>query len=152
MKEERFRLEALFIDFDPHDWQEAVSVVGKLMMDLGSIEEDYIQAMIDVINDIGPYIVVIPHLAIAHAAPATYVLKNDLVVGVFKEPICFGSDNDPVHIIIGLCALSPHSHLEQFQCIADIFSDEDAWLDFCACNTVEELYKLINGSQNERGD
>ena len=143
--EERFRLQALLIDSDPHSWQEAVEIIGKLMLELGSIEEGYIQAMIDVVKEIGPYIVVIPHLAIAHAAPLTYVRKNDLVVGVFKEPIYFGSDNDPVHIIIGLCALSPHSHLEQFQCIADIFDDEDAWLSFCGCDTVDELYRLING-------
>ena len=144
MVEERFRLQALLVDSDSHDWQEAVKIIGKLLLDLDSIEEGYIQAMIDVINDIGPYIVVIPHLAIAHAAPLTYVKKNDLVIGVFKEPIYFGSDNDPVHIIIGLCALTPHSHLEQFQRIADIFSDENAWLDFRKCDTVEELYKLIN--------
>lgn len=142
--EERFRLQALLIDSKPHSWQEAVEVVGRLLLDLESIEAGYIQAMIDVINDIGPYIVVIPHLAIAHAAPGTFVRKNDLVVGVFKEPIFFGCENDPVHIVIGLCALSPHSHLEQFQCIADIFSNEDAWRDFLRCDTVEELYTLIN--------
>jgi len=142
--EERFRLQALLIDTETHSWQEAVTVVGRRLLTLGSIEEEYIQAMIDVVNDLGPYIVVIPHLAIAHAAPATYVRRNDLVLGVFKEPLYFGSENDPVHIIIGLCALSPHSHLEQFQCIADIFSDENAWLGFLQCTSVEELHSLIN--------
>ena len=142
---ERFRKEALYIDFQPRSWQEAITLTGSLMLNIGSIEEGYIAAMIKAVEDLGPYMVVIPHLAIAHAAPLTHVLKNDMVVVVFKEPVFFNCENDPVHIILGLCALTPGSHLEQFQRIADIFSDEEAWQAFHACDTVEQLYELING-------
>ena len=141
---ERFRKETLSIDFNSHSWQDAVTVSGELLLKCGAIEKDYIQAMITAVNELGPYMVIIPHLAIAHAAPGQHVLADEIVLTVFKEPIYFNSPNDPVYIIIGLCALNPHSHLEHFQAIAEIFDAEEAWRDFHACNSVEELYKLIN--------
>ena len=142
--EERFRLNALNVDYGQHDWPSALTVVGELMLKLGSIEEPYITAMIKAVEDLGPYMVIIPHLAIAHAAFFTHVLKDDMVMVVFKQPIIFNSNNDPVHIIIGLCAKSPHSHLQAFQYLSEIFNDENAWLEFFNCDTAEELYKLIN--------
>jgi len=141
---EKFRKEVLQIDLDQHSWQEAIEVTGGLLLEAGSIEAGYIQAMIDAVNDLGPYMVVAPHLAIAHAAPAKHVIRNDMVMVIFKEPITFGSENDPVHIMIGLCALNPGSHLEQFQKIADIFDDVEAWKKLYDCVTVEQLYQLMN--------
>ena len=100
--------------------------------------------MIDAVNEFGPYIVIAPHLAIPHAAARENVLKNDMVIAVFKEPINFGTENDPVHLMIGLCALEPGSHLEQLTMLADILEDENVWKDFVACDTIEQLYDFVN--------
>ena len=145
--QEIFRREALSVDFQPHSWQQAVTISGELLLANASIEAGYIQAMIDAVKELGPYMVVIPHVAIAHAAPATYVKANDLVLTVFKQPIYFNSPNDPVHIMFGLCALTPGSHLHHFQRIAQIFENEEAWRDFYDCDTVEQLYDLLNSDR-----
>ena len=141
---EIFRKESLAIDYDKHDWQGAIKVVGDLLVKMGSIEVEYIQAMIEAVEQYGPYMVIAPHLAIAHGAPGKHVIKDDLVVVVFKEPVYFGSPNDPVYLMLGISALSPHRHLEQLQVISDLFEDENAWERLYHCDDVEELYGLLN--------
>jgi len=141
---ELFRKEALAIEDGAHSWEEAIRITGKLMLDVGSIEAGYIDAMIDVVNKVGPYIVLAPHIALAHAAAGTYVMKNDMVLVVFKEPVIFGCENDPVHLLFGLCALEQGSHLDLLTNLALILEDEDAWENLLACENPEELYALVN--------
>jgi len=142
--EEHFSLATLFINEKPCSWQEAVTISGQRLLALEAIEEAYIDAMIAAVDKLGPYMVIAPHLAIAHAAPSEHVYRNELVLGVFKEPVIFGCENDPVHIVIALCAVSPHSHLKQFQKIATMFEDEDSWQKLFLCDTVEQLYEVVN--------
>jgi len=139
-----FRKEALHIETGQHDWQEAIRITGDLMLKAGSIEEGYIQAMIDSVLELGPYIVIAPQIAIAHAAARTCVLKNDMVMTIFKEPVTFGSENDPVHVMLGLCALEPGSHLEQMTVLAEILDIPDVVDKFLACETLCELYDFAN--------
>lgn len=141
---EIFRKEVLHIEHGTHSWQDAIGVVGQIMLDVGSIEEGYIKAMIDAVEELGPYIVIAPHIAIPHAAARENVLKNDMVIAVFQQPVIFGTENDPVHLMIGLCALEPGSHLEQLTCLAGILDDENVWKDFLACKTVGQLYDFVN--------
>ena len=142
--EELFRKEALQIEYGSMDWQDAVRVTGKLLLDIGSVEEGYIQAMIDAVNDFGPYIVIIPHVALAHAAAETHVINNDVVLLVFKEPIIFNSENDPVHMIIGLCALKIDSHKEQLKKISKLLDDEDLIEKLLGCDSIEQVYEVVN--------
>jgi len=141
---ELFRKEALGIEHGTHNWESAIRITGKVMLDIGAIEEPYIQAMIDAVHEMGPYIVVAPRLALAHAAAREGVIKNDMVLVVFKEPVIFNSENDPVHLMIGLCALEAGSHLEQLTLLADLLEDENVLEKLHAANNIEELYKLVN--------
>ena len=142
---ELFRKEALHIEHSPQSWQDAIRVAGKLLLDLGSIEESYIQAMIDAVVELGPYIVIAPKIALAHAAAQVGVLKNDMSLVVFKEPVLFNCKNDPVHLMIGICALEPGSHLEQLKKLAVLLEDEGVIDDFLACEDLGQLYELVNG-------
>ena len=146
--QELIRKEALKIDREPHTWQDAIRVAGKMLLEAGSIEEGYIDAMIDAVHQLGPYIAIAPHIAIAHAAPGTHVIKDDMIMIVFKEPVLFNSENDPVHLMIGMCALEAHSHLDQFTGLADIMDDENIWQEFLACETVDQMYALTNKKSN----
>lgn len=141
---ELFRREALLIDDEPRSWQEAIRVSGGLLLEAGSIEEPYIQGMIDAVEELGPYMVIAPHIAIAHAAAGTNVLKNDMVLVVFREPVNFGCENDPVHLMIGMCALEPGSHLEQFRALANILVDDTVWEKLRDCRDLDALYELVN--------
>jgi mannitol/fructose-specific phosphotransferase system IIA component (Ntr-type) len=51
------------------DWVEAVKLSGSLLAVDGIVEERYINAMVEVIKELGPYAVIAPGVAIPHARP-----------------------------------------------------------------------------------
>lgn len=147
IKREIIRKEALQIDTQKRSWEEAVRICGELMLSLGSVEEGYISAMTDAIRELGPYIVIAPHIAFAHAASGKYVIKNDMVLVVFKEPVIFGSGNDPVHLMFGLCATEPESHVELLQQLAEAIEDDERYDELVNSDSVDELYRNINNTK-----
>ena len=145
---EMFRREALHIEYAPQSWQDAIRIAGNLLLEAGSINEGYIQAMIDAVYELGPYIVIAPNIALAHAAARVDVLKNDMVLVVFKEPVLFGCENDPVFLMIGLCALAPGSHVDQLNCLSALLDDEGVIDEFLGCENLDRLYALVNSKSN----
>ena len=51
------------------NWQEVVSEVGEIMYKAGDIDATYIDAMRNAIEDLGPYPVIAPGIALLHARP-----------------------------------------------------------------------------------
>lgn len=140
---EIIRKQGLLIDSQKRTWEEAIGVCGDLMVSLGSVTPEYTDAMIQAVRDMGPYVVIAPRIAFAHAASGKYVNENDLVLTVFKEPVIFNCDNDPVHLMFGICAIEAGSHLEILQKLAEVLEDEKADKLIKAAS-VDELYELIN--------
>ena len=142
---ELFRKSVLQIERSPQSWQDAIKITGKLLLDAGSIEESYIQAMIDAVIELGPYIVIAPKIAIAHAAAGVGVLKDDMSLVIFKEPVLFNCKNDPVHLMVGISAYSPGSHLSQLKSLAHLLSSDGVIDDIIACEDIDQLQKILNG-------
>jgi PTS system ascorbate-specific IIA component len=49
------------------NWEEAIKVSSKGLLELGFIEESYVDSMIDSVKEFGPYIVIAPNIAMPHA-------------------------------------------------------------------------------------
>jgi len=143
---ELIRKDALLVDCEKRSWQEAVRICGGLMHSEGSISAEYTEAMVEAVATLGPYMVIAPHIALAHAAAVTYVAKDDLVLVVFKEPVIFGSHNDPVHLVFGLCATGADKHLSQLQALTEILGDKEICTKLLNCDDVDGVYRIINRS------
>jgi PTS system ascorbate-specific IIA component len=144
---ESFSVEHLTVETRVCGWEEAIRISGSLLQKTGAATADYIDAMIRTVQDLGPYIVVVPRIALAHAEAGRHVMLDSLSLAVFKEPVYFGSENDPVHIVIAMCAMSNDSHLEQIQQLTDIFEDEQFHIRIMDCDTPLELYQLMAEKQ-----
>ena len=60
---------AIRLEIDAEDWRSAIQHAGELLTGVGVAGPSYVQAMIDVIEEPGPYVVITPGLAIAPARP-----------------------------------------------------------------------------------
>lgn len=74
------------------DWEDAIKKTSKLLLDRGAIGQSYVDAMIRVIKENGPYIVISKHIALAHARPE---------YGVKEMGLSFSTLNPPVNFEIG---------------------------------------------------
>ena len=83
------------------DWEGAVRAGGQLLLDGGICEERYVDAMVDAVRRLGPYMVLAPGIALAHGRPEDGVLKAGMSIINLAEPVEFGSEaNDPVYLVI----------------------------------------------------
>lgn len=103
----------------------AIVAVGGLLEASGRTTTGYKGEMLAVLDELGPYFVIAPGIAIAHARPSESVLSAGLSLAVLAKPVEFGSDhNDPVRLVFGLCAKDHDGHIEVLAGLAEVLSDD----------------------------
>lgn len=126
------------------DWENAIKIAGAPLVNCGSIKEEYITQMIDSVKTLGPYIVIMPYFALAHAAPSNSVIKSDISIATFSDGINFNTENDPVKIVLCLACVDKTSHLSKMQRLATLLMDETMIDKICDCKDKQSLYDLLN--------
>ena len=126
-------------------WEDVIRHGGQLMVDAGFTEPTYTEAMIDVVRDMGPYIVLAPGLAMPHARPEMGAKQVGTALVTLEKPIDFGSpENDPVSVAVFLCAPNKEEHIQLLTDIATLFEDEeflDAAVNF---ESIEDVQAFLS--------
>lgn len=107
------------------DWRAAVRVAGEALVATGVTTDEYTDEMIAAIESLGPYIVIAPGFALAHARPSPAVLRTGLSLVTLAEPVEFGNAaNDPVRIVMALAATDHDGHLRLMSSLAEAIADD----------------------------
>lgn len=126
------------------DWEDAVIKATRPLVDEGKITEGYVEDIILGVKDLGPYIVVAPHVALPHARPESGALEPAVGVVTLSEPISFGSaSNDPVRYLFPLSATDNDGHLGALQSLVEILSDDDFFAQLDSAKTPAEVVELV---------
>lgn len=127
------------------NWEEAIKRGGKLLADNGYIEESYIDAMINSVKELGPYIVIAPGIAMPHARGEDGVNKIGFSLITLEEPVNFGHEkHDPVSIVVCLAATDHSTHLRALSDLVTYLNDE-VFIQFLKeTDSPEEVIKYIN--------
>ena len=145
--EELVKKDNIRVGLDASDWKEAIRLAGEPLIKSGYIERQYIEDMIRSVEELGPYIVLTKGFALAHSAPCPAVLRSGISLITLQEPVCFGSGNDPVNVVMCLACTDKVSHIETLQKIARILMREGSIERLAEAKTVEELYSRINDAE-----
>jgi len=106
-------------------WRECFQLAGKALVTSNRVRDSYIQEMIDAFEELGPYMVIAPGIALAHGRPSKSVLETGLSLVTLSEPVVFGSvSNDPVRLVIGLAAVDHDSHIDLMAALSELLMDE----------------------------
>jgi PTS system ascorbate-specific IIA component len=74
---------------------------------------------VQIVEEHGPYIVLAPGLALAHARPEDGVLRVCLAVVTLAEPVAFGHpDNDPVDVVFAFGSPDAEQHVAMLSALA----------------------------------
>ncbi len=125
-------------------WEDAIRKAGNVLIDAGSIKQEYVESMVESVKNYGPYVVIAPKLAIAHAAPGKGVLCNDMSLVTLSSPVNFGSANDPVSVILCFGCIDSTSHLERLTRIAELLSKESRIDELAEAETVDDIVMVLN--------
>lgn len=106
-------------------WRDAVTLVAKALARADFARPAYAADMIRMIEEHGPYVVVAPGLALAHARPGPRSLACGMAVVTLATPIAFGHPHhDPVSVVVGLVSTTTEEHLVNVAAVANVFNDD----------------------------
>lgn len=135
------------INAEVDDWEEAIRLGGNLLMKSGGIGSSYIDKMVNIVKDIGPYIVIAPGIALAHARPEDGAKSTCFSLITLKNPVEFGHpENDPVNILITFASIDSSSHLNALGEILEIISKKDYVDRLINAKSVQEVYEVVNAA------
>lgn len=126
------------------DWKEAISLGVDLLVKNQAATNDLKQAIIEVVNQHGPYFVIAPKLALAHAPPRNYCLKPALSLVVFKNSVSFGETNRyDVNVLVTLSAPDNSTHIDLMAKFAKIFGNKIIIDKLVKTNSIDEIKNIL---------
>ena len=141
---ELIRKEIVDVNVSVEDWKGAIRAAGKLLVADGAVEERFVDAMIRVAKEFGPYIVVAPGIALPHARPEDGVIKPSIAIVRLSTPVDFGNEqNDPVYLVVALAALDHEQHIEGLRRLAQVLGDKEKIEVIKQATTREDLFKTF---------
>lgn len=125
-------------------WQEAVRVATAPLVENGSVEERYVDAIIASTEQYGPYYILMPGMAMPHSRPEDGVKKDSFSLVTLKEPVTF-SDGKEVSVLLTLAATSSDIHLSvAIPQIIAVFELDDIVNRLLQAPSKEAVIKIID--------
>jgi len=126
-------------------WREAIGLAGAGLVAAGVTTPGYTEAMIAVVEANGPYIVIAPGFALAHARPSAEVLRWGMSLVTLAEPVQFGAGaNDPVKVVVGLAATDKQQHIEALQLLAEKLIEPEFVNSLLKLSSFERFVELLS--------
>lgn len=127
------------------DWCDAVIKSCQPLIDNGSIQPRYVEAIIQFHKSIGPYYVVGPGIAMPHARPENGVNKLSLGLTVIKNGVNFDvNENDPIKLLFVLAATDSNSHIEAIAQLSELFDNQHDIEKLMNADNIEDILSVIS--------
>lgn len=152
MLSDLIRKETIALGLEVNDWQDAVRKAGQLLIDDGSITEEYVDGAIENVKELGPYIVITKGIALPHATNKVGVNRTAMSLITLKNPVNFGNkNNDPVDTVFMLATTDSTSHLGALQDLSEFLGDEEFLNILRHDTTIEKILAFIATNEIKKG-
>ncbi|WP_271328192.1 BglG family transcription antiterminator [Lactococcus muris] len=132
------------------DWKSAITLAAQPLLRQGEIEESYISAIINRVDEFGPYIDLGMGIALPHARPEDGVNKLGMSLLKCDKPVYL--QDDPKHeikIFIVLAAIDNETHLKALSTLTQILSNKEELNKMLTAETVAELEQIFSEKEGE---
>lgn len=132
------------LDVECSDWKDAVRKSADKLLELGYIEERYIDAMIQNIEENGPYVVLTKGFAVPHEGLDQGSIKVGMNLIRLKTSVNFDAEeNDPVEFVCCLSAVDHKTHLKAFFNLVNMLQNREFKDALRQCKTSDETARVI---------
>lgn len=131
------------------DWRQAVRASAVRLLELGYIEERYVDAMIQNIEENGPYIVLSKGFALPHEGVEQGTKKLGMNLIRLSDPVEFDAgERDPVEFVCCLSAVDHKTHLNAFFHLVNMLKKEGFKEELQRSRSPEEMAEVIKRYEN----
>lgn len=139
------------IDNDAHmAWEDAIKKAAAPLLKNKSIEDKYVDAMINSVNENGPYINIGEGIALAHSRPKNGV--NKIAVSLLKThpAVNLVNEEHKINLWFVLSAVDNNSHLKVIQQLTKLLINKENIENMLSAKSVDEIINIINSNEKER--
>lgn len=127
------------------DWKEAVRMSCESLEQAGVIEDNYKEDIIACVEKHGPYIVIMPNVAMPHSQEgATGVNKTAIGFMKLEKQVSFeeGNPEKDAQLFFTLASCDPNQHLENMMKLSEMLMNDDVVKALEKATTPEDLIKI----------
>ncbi|MEY9971417.1 PTS system ascorbate-specific IIA component [Lysinibacillus sp. RC46] len=140
------KFEQIALDVELTSPEEAIQFAGNLLLQSKSVEQSYVEEMINGYKKFGSYIVLAPNIAIPHARPEFGVNEQCIAFVRVKTPLSFGHpQNDNVKLIIPIGGVDKQFHLNMLRDLSAVLMNEDKVTRLKESTDTMEIYNILKG-------
>lgn len=125
------------------DWEEAIQLASKPLLERQTIEPSYVEAMIESIKKDGPYVVMTPKVAIPHARPEKGVNVLSMSLLILEKGVLFPEEK-LVHLMFILAAIDNETHLKALAQLTELLSKKENIDHLILMRQKSEVLQLIH--------
>lgn len=157
LKESLIENRSIKLNQTAQNWEEAIKIGTDMLVESGAIEPRYYDAIISMVKEMGPYIILAPGLAMPHARPEEGVNRTAFALVTLTTPVAFESEEEPVSVLITLAGSDSDQHMQGIMEITQVLEDPDpnslTGVDLekiRRCQSAEEIYAVIDAALNNQ--
>ena len=133
------------------DWEDAVYASCKRLIEKGYIDDKYAHSIVNNVKEHGPYIVLIPGVAMPHSTQnAEGIYKTGIAMMKVRNRVYFEGDDDKyATLLFTLAAENDEEHLENIQQLMELLMDDKVLEVLQNINSELELKQYLETLQEE---
>lgn len=127
------------------DWEEAVRMSCESLEADNTVEANYKEDIIACIKKYGPYIIIMPDVAMPHSQEgATGVHKTAIAFMKLEKPVSFepGDPEKDARLFFTLASCDSQQHLDNMSRLSEILSNEEVVAELLKAEGPEDLLRI----------
>ncbi|MDT2866001.1 PTS sugar transporter subunit IIA [Vagococcus carniphilus] len=140
-----------YSDKDITDWQEAISESCQVLLKKQIINQSYIDEIIACVKEHGPYIVIVPEVAMPHSSEKSEgVFGTAISFTKMKSEIIFDDPTEEKKAVLffTLAAKNSEEHMENIQNLSELLMTEGLIEDLVRTNSLEDYVEVMEKYSN----
>jgi PTS system ascorbate-specific IIA component len=131
-------------DVECNTWRDAVRACGNLLVNEGDVDPPFIDSMIHTVEELGPYMILLPKIAFFHGRPSKDVHRNCLSMITLKEPVIFEEfEGQVINCAFGFGAVDNESHVNLLTDVAKLLQDGEFVELVCNNGCREDIFRIL---------
>ncbi|MGM0166992.1 PTS system ascorbate-specific transporter subunit IIA [Enterococcus sp. AZ135] len=135
-----------YSDKEITDWREAIVESCQLLLDKKIIDQTYVDEIIRCVEEHGPYIVIVPEVAMPHSSEDSEgVFGTAISFTKMKQPVQFEDEEEEKSAILffTLAAKNAEEHMENIQNLSELLMTEGLIERLVATNSIEDYQAVM---------
>lgn len=142
---EKLNIAKIRITDETYFWQDSIRYAGETLIRKGSVKNQYVETIISQTLYYGTYMFLTDEVMLAHAKPEDGVIRMDVSITIFKNPVNFPNSHN-AKIIFMLAAEDHEKHLKILKDIFKIAENQKYIEELVKQESKEDI--LINLQKN----